>query len=60
MLDIMHGKHLAIPQTVDLELLANIACVVDYYDCHEAVEPFVGQIDTARGGRPCCRAGAVW
>jgi hypothetical protein len=56
----MHGKHLAIPQTVDLELLANIACVVDYYDCHEAVEPFVGQIDTARGGRPCCRAGAVW
>ncbi|KAH7029903.1 uncharacterized protein B0I36DRAFT_412376 [Microdochium trichocladiopsis] len=42
-LDIMHGKHFAMPQTVDLELLANIACVVDYYDCHEVVEPFVDQ-----------------
>lgn len=40
-LDIIHGKHFATPQTVDLELLANIACVVDYYDCHEVLEPFV-------------------
>lgn len=35
---IIHGKHSHVPRSVDLEMLAKIATLVDYYDCHEAVQ----------------------
>ena len=40
-LNIIHGRNRSVPRPVSLEMLANIAAIVDYYDCHEAVEVFV-------------------
>jgi hypothetical protein len=39
-LNILHGKTRRVPRTVDLELLAKIAVVVDDLECHEEVEVF--------------------
>ncbi|KFA52552.1 hypothetical protein S40293_07634 [Stachybotrys chartarum IBT 40293] len=41
-MDIIHGHNREVPKHMTLELLSEIAVIVDYYDCHEAVEPFVG------------------
>ncbi|EQB48386.1 hypothetical protein CGLO_12408 [Colletotrichum gloeosporioides Cg-14] len=35
---IIHGKNSHVPRFVDLEMLSKIATLVDYYDCHEAVQ----------------------
>ncbi|KAH9230317.1 hypothetical protein K456DRAFT_1898783 [Colletotrichum gloeosporioides 23] len=35
----MHGKFRGISRCVDLEMLAKVAAIVDYYDCHESLEP---------------------
>lgn len=40
-LDIIHGHLVTVPKSVDLELLATIAAIVDYYDCHEITEPHI-------------------
>ncbi|KAM0543959.1 hypothetical protein ACHAPJ_012054 [Fusarium lateritium] len=40
LLDIIHGHHRSTPKTVELFLLLDIAALVDYYQCHEIVEPF--------------------
>ncbi|KLO79019.1 uncharacterized protein LW93_4342 [Fusarium fujikuroi] len=40
LLDIMHGHHRDVPKTMELDLLTEIAILVDYYDCHEIVEMF--------------------
>ncbi|KAK7987155.1 hypothetical protein PG988_002143, partial [Apiospora saccharicola] len=40
LMNVIHGHHRKIPQAVDLEKLAKIAVIVDYYDCHEVVEIF--------------------
>ncbi|KAI3333690.1 hypothetical protein F4824DRAFT_502671 [Ustulina deusta] len=37
---VIHGKNRGIPKTIDLELLAKIAVIVDYYDCHEMFDAF--------------------
>jgi len=39
-MNIIHGKTRSVPKTVDLEMLAKIAVVVDIYECAEAVEVF--------------------
>lgn len=38
---IIHGRHRAVPSAVDLETLAKIAAIVDYYHCHEATEVLI-------------------
>ena len=39
--DIIHGHNVLVPSSVSLELLAKIAAIVDYYDCHDVTEPFI-------------------
>ncbi|KAK0624010.1 hypothetical protein B0T14DRAFT_406265, partial [Immersiella caudata] len=36
-LNVLHGQHRKVPETVALEMLAKIALIVDYYQVHEAV-----------------------
>jgi hypothetical protein len=40
LLNIIHGHTRKIPRSVDREMLTKFAVLVDYYDCHEAVEVF--------------------
>ncbi|GKU12727.1 unnamed protein product, partial [Fusarium langsethiae] len=40
-LSIMHGYHRDVPKSLSLEMLAKVAIIVDYYGCHEIVEPHV-------------------
>jgi len=40
LMSIIHGRNQQVPRVIGLELLAKIAVLVDYYDCHEAVEVF--------------------
>ncbi|KAF4947849.1 hypothetical protein FSARC_13872 [Fusarium sarcochroum] len=40
LLDVIHGHHRSTPKTVSLEVLLEIAVLVDYYQCHEIIEPF--------------------
>ncbi|KAF3066955.1 hypothetical protein CFAM422_009048 [Trichoderma lentiforme] len=37
LMNIIHGRTSKVPRYIDLELLAKIAVLVDYYQCHEAV-----------------------
>ncbi|KAF4338325.1 dynamin family [Fusarium beomiforme] len=37
-LTIMHGYHRDVPRSLGLEMLAKLAMIVDYYDCHEIIE----------------------
>ncbi|KAI0147303.1 hypothetical protein GGR57DRAFT_477009 [Xylariaceae sp. FL1272] len=37
---IIHGRNRPVPRVMDLERLAKIAVLVDYYKCYEVVEPF--------------------
>ncbi|CEI41710.1 unnamed protein product [Fusarium venenatum] len=34
----IHGYHREIPRSLDLEMLAKLAMIVDYYECHEIIE----------------------
>ncbi|EKJ79583.1 hypothetical protein FPSE_00268 [Fusarium pseudograminearum CS3096] len=38
-LAILHGYHKDVPKSPSIELLAELTMVVDYYGCHESVEP---------------------
>ncbi|KAK8121399.1 hypothetical protein PG999_005519 [Apiospora kogelbergensis] len=40
LMNIIHGRNRAVPRSISLEMLAKIAVLVDYYQCHEAVELF--------------------
>lgn len=40
LVQIMHGRNRSVPRSLNLEMLAKIAVLVDYYECHEAVEVF--------------------
>lgn len=40
LVQIIHGRNRSVPRSVSLEMLAKIAVLVDYYECHEAVEIF--------------------
>ncbi|KAI0531973.1 hypothetical protein GGR58DRAFT_491877 [Xylaria digitata] len=37
---IMHGQNRFVPKSLDLEMLANVAAIVDYYQCREMLEAF--------------------
>ncbi|KAH8742305.1 hypothetical protein F5883DRAFT_671819, partial [Diaporthe sp. PMI_573] len=39
-MNIIHGHNRSVPRTVSLEMLAKVAMLVDYYECHERVELF--------------------
>ncbi|KAM0244779.1 hypothetical protein ACHAQJ_010716 [Trichoderma viride] len=41
LMNIIHGRTAKVPEVVNLELLAKISVLVDYYQCHDAVEFFV-------------------
>lgn len=51
LMDIIHGRSGKVPQTVDLETLAKIAVLVDYYGCHAAVH-FFSEIWIKNLGQP--------
>ncbi|KAH7169389.1 hypothetical protein DER46DRAFT_600196 [Fusarium sp. MPI-SDFR-AT-0072] len=38
LMNILHHKTREVPRTIELEKLAKVAVLVDYYGCHEAVE----------------------
>lgn len=38
LLDILHGKTRTVPRSTTLEMLTNLAVLVDYFECHEPVE----------------------
>lgn len=38
LMHVIHGKTRSVPRHIDLEMLAKLAVLVDYYDCHEAIE----------------------
>lgn len=40
LMNIIHGRVRSVPRSVSLEMLVQIAVIVDYYDCHEVVELF--------------------
>jgi hypothetical protein len=40
LMNIIHGRALSVPRTISLEMLAKLAVLVDYYDCHEVVTLF--------------------
>ncbi|KAF9779377.1 hypothetical protein IL306_001922 [Fusarium sp. DS 682] len=41
-LDVIHGRFQKIPKIINLALLARIATIVDYYQCHESMELISG------------------
>ncbi|KAH7233702.1 hypothetical protein BKA59DRAFT_320428 [Fusarium tricinctum] len=40
LLDIIHGHHYQVPRKLDVEIVAHIGLLVDYYDCLEVVQIF--------------------
>ena len=40
LLRIVHGRHRAVAKSLTVNQLCNVAILVDYYKCHEAVEPY--------------------
>ncbi|KAH7125634.1 hypothetical protein B0J11DRAFT_310897 [Dendryphion nanum] len=40
LMNVIHTRNRAVPRTIDLDLLAKIAVLVDYYDCSETIELF--------------------
>ncbi|KAI1052485.1 hypothetical protein LB507_007531 [Fusarium sp. FIESC RH6] len=40
LMNILHNKTRAVPRKIVLEMFAKIAVLVDYYGCHEVVEPW--------------------
>ncbi|KAJ5949999.1 hypothetical protein N7454_001583 [Penicillium verhagenii] len=41
-LRLMHGQHHEVPRKLDLEMLAKVAVVADYYDCKQALNLVTG------------------
>ncbi|ELQ33835.1 hypothetical protein OOU_Y34scaffold00868g2 [Pyricularia oryzae Y34] len=41
LLNVIHGKNRIVPRSVDFEMLAKIAVMVDYFQCHEALEVYI-------------------
>ncbi|UNI22369.1 hypothetical protein JDV02_008265 [Purpureocillium takamizusanense] len=39
-MNVIHGRNKRVPREVDFETLAKIAVILDYYQCHEALEVF--------------------
>lgn len=52
-MNVVHGLNRKVPRSVDLELLARIAVIVDYLQCHESMDVFsVIWIDGLRSSLP--------
>ncbi|KAK7994395.1 hypothetical protein PG991_015983 [Apiospora marii] len=63
LMNVIHGRHRSVPKTVDIEKLANIAVLVDYYGCHEVVELFAEKWATNVEGaipKQYCRQLVLW
>ncbi|KAK1986716.1 hypothetical protein LZ30DRAFT_581472 [Colletotrichum cereale] len=59
----IHGRTRSVPRRIDCEMLAKIAVLVDYYDCHEVVEVFSSMwIDALKDQIPseCNRDLLLW
>lgn len=41
LLNVIHGKNRIVPRSVDFEMLAKITVMVDYFQCHEALEVYI-------------------
>jgi hypothetical protein len=39
-MDVIHGHNREVPKKLGVELFCKVAVIVDYYGCHEAIEPF--------------------
>ncbi|KAK2008325.1 hypothetical protein LZ32DRAFT_460230 [Colletotrichum eremochloae] len=63
LMNVIHGRTRSVPRRVDCEMLAKIAVLVDYYDCHEVVEVFASMwIDALKDQLPseCSRDLVLW
>ncbi|KAK0369094.1 hypothetical protein CLIM01_13545 [Colletotrichum limetticola] len=40
LMQVIHGKTRSVPRRMNLEMLAKLAVLVDYYDCHEVIEVY--------------------
>ncbi|EXF86038.1 hypothetical protein CFIO01_07606 [Colletotrichum fioriniae PJ7] len=40
LMQVIHGKTRSVPRHINLEMLAKLAVLVDYYDCHEVIEVY--------------------
>ncbi|KAK2062937.1 hypothetical protein LY76DRAFT_535898 [Colletotrichum caudatum] len=63
LMNVIHGRTKSVPRRVDCEMLAKIAVLVDYYDCHEVVEVFASVwIDALKKQLPseCSRDLVLW
>jgi len=63
LMNIIHGRTRSVPRRVDCEMLAKIAVLVDYYNCHEVVEVFSSMwTDALKNQLPseCTRDLVLW
>ncbi|GJC82996.1 hypothetical protein ColLi_05834 [Colletotrichum liriopes] len=63
LMQVIHGRMRSVPRRIDFEMLAKIAVLVDYYDCHEVIEVFSSiWIDSLKGQLPsgCNRDLVLW
>ncbi|KAK2808737.1 hypothetical protein FQN50_004409 [Emmonsiellopsis sp. PD_5] len=63
LMNILHHRTRSVPRSIDLEMLAKIAVLVDYYGCAEAVEVFSDMwVDNLQGSLPkqYCRELVMW
>lgn len=63
LLDILHLNHQCIPRSLDLEMLAKVAVLVDYYECVEAMDMIIDSwVQGLKGRIPTtyCRDLILW
>lgn len=49
-MNVIHGRSRQVPRRISLDMLTKIAVLVDYLECHEAIEPFSDMwIDNLKG-----------
>ena len=64
LLNVIHLRHRRVPRTVPLGMLAEVAVLIDYYECGEAIELFTQMwIDNIRRNAmpsTCCRDMILW
>ncbi|GKT62232.1 hypothetical protein ColTof4_02143 [Colletotrichum tofieldiae] len=63
LMQVIHGRMRSVPRRIGFEMLAKIAVLVDYYDCHEVMEVISSiWIDALKGQLPseCNRDLVLW
>ncbi|KAK2045210.1 hypothetical protein LZ31DRAFT_464818 [Colletotrichum somersetense] len=63
LMNVIHGRTRSVPRHVDCEMLAKLAVLIDYYDCHEVIELFTSMwIDALKNQLPseCSRDLVLW